>query len=183
MFRAIAIVGFLILLIVDVAVVITTRQKDRSDRKPVSLPYYVSRIMLAVLLLAVISETFFIIRFFKTPNHITNEAATIEARALLDRAGGVDKIEEEVRRLFAAVKKGEATIVQPDRLKDYPAIMSLGDVDGIQPATSEMPMHIRVLAGNHFYGFRFALCNPDDRQIPVRSTHLIRISNAIYIFN
>jgi len=183
MFRLVAIAVFLILLTVDMVVVIATKQKARSDHKSLSLPYYVSRVLLTVLVLAGIWQLLSIIRFLHTPTHINNEAATAEAKALLGRAGGLGEVEEEARRVFAIMGKGDATVIQLDQLRQYPAITSLGDMDGIQPATAEMPAHIRILAGNHFHGFRFALCNPGDKQKPVPSSHLIKISDSIYISN
>jgi hypothetical protein len=87
---------------------------------------------------------------FPRPN-LDMPSAIRDATALIAKAGGADEVCKEADQLFHRYPTTNSFyLFQDSDLKDFPAIMSLGRVNGIW---SGPPNRIRVRVGTHFDGY------------------------------
>ena len=98
-----------------------------------------------------------------TPN-LDEESAKAKARALIERAGGIDVVSNEASNLFRRFGH-EDRVFGDDELKDYPHLLSLGTINGIFQGSgfSSYPDHINIHVGTHFDGFMIQISEPGGR--------------------
>jgi hypothetical protein len=82
--------------------------------------------------------------------HRDTDPLAAEVLRRIVQAGGVAKVCDEADRMFARFGTGQLRFLSDSELNDFPAVTSLGTVDGIWPGN---PTYIKVRAGTHLSGF------------------------------
>jgi len=109
-------------------------------------------------------------------------SAAEEARAMLIKAGGPDKIRDEAGAMFVRFGRGKIGFMS-NELGEYPGISSLGIIDCIMPDSSDFPAYIKIRVRTHINGFMIAVCDPKNPRKPISNERLVEISRGIYVAN
>jgi hypothetical protein len=97
----------------------------------------------------------FLILFVVFPLAIVNgwglhsKMTSSRALAMLDNAGGVQKLNEEAKAIFSQYATNTEQPLYGSGLEDYPEVAKLGNAVEILPDSPELPRHIRIRFGPH----------------------------------
>jgi len=109
---------------------------------------------------------------------------------LINKAGGVERINQEARRIFAKYigNAKEGRFLDESDLKEFPAIASLGNawhlnLEGeARIGNTPLPAHISIRYGTHFHPDFISIFNPDDPLPPKFKNSSLFIPLAPNIF-
>jgi hypothetical protein len=138
----------------------------------------VKKIIILILVSALVIGAIYYIRLFHRETGA--EPVRQPALALLNKAGGADKVCLEADQMFKAYGASNLTMFLPSDLRNYPAIASLGTVDGIWPGH---PAYIQIRVGNlHLDGYRIEIIYTNNSEGYVTSSNLIDLARSrIYV--
>jgi hypothetical protein len=112
---------------------------------------------------------------YATKPDMNVESAGVQANQLIASVGGPAKICDEANQIFKHFGVSKVKFFEPSELKDYPAIASLGNVDGIWPGE---PPNIKIRVGTHVRGFIIQIVDTNNPVKYVKSSNTVEVIDS-----
>jgi hypothetical protein len=141
-------------------------------------------VLFAVLFFSIfVTALFFVVRhvFVIRPN-LDVESAAKQAVVLLNKAGGINEVCREASIIFGRFGISELQFFSDTDLRDFPAMVALGKVDGIWPEEPPyVPAYIKIRVGNHMDGYIISIINTNTTIKYQMSKGKIALNPCIYV--
>jgi hypothetical protein len=112
---------------------------------------------------------------------LRSEMTNAQAVKMFDKAGGVDKVNQEAKIIFDRFGTNESKVIFGSDLTNFPAISSLGKPFFLQSNFSNWSAHIEIPFGTHYQrNFIFIFNSVSPIEFPYAS-RCIQVATNIFV--
>jgi hypothetical protein len=112
---------------------------------------------------------------------VRSEMTNAQAVEMFDKAGGVDKVNQEAKIIFDRFGTNESKVIFGSDLTNYPAISSLGKPFFLQNNFSNWSAHIEIPFGTHYQrNFIFIFNSGSTIEFP-HASRCIQVATNIFV--